>query len=211
MIGDVVRARIEQLTEAERTYVERFFTAHVYPVLTPLAIDPGHPFPHVHNKSLNIALIIERTDSGQAHQLFAVVQVPAVLDRVVVLPRDGDRLRFLLLEDVIAGHLSDLFGGFRVLAHTVFRVTRNSDFTSDEPETENLRTIDETLGERFRREPVRIEIAADADERFIQWLAESLDLKPGNVHRVDGPIDLTTPLAALELDVARLFKDVLIE
>jgi polyphosphate kinase len=204
----VERVRTGQLTEEQRSYIEQFFSAHVYPVLTPLAIDPGHPFPHVHNKSLNIALLIERTESGKVQQLFAVVQVPAVLARVVVLPRDGDRLQFLLLEDVIASHLSDLFGGFRVLAHTVFRVTRNTDFTIDEDEAANsVRSIDASLRQRIRREAVRLEIAADADERFIFWLSDSLGLKPRDVYRVDGPVDLTSLLSMLGLELGRSLKD----
>src|SRR5262249_4927125 len=120
----IERVRFEQLTAAEHGFVEQFFAANVYPVLTPLAIDPGHPFPHVHNKSLNVAILIEREEPGQNQQFFAVVQVPAVLDRVVFLPRDdAGPLRFVLLEEVIAKHLPDLFGGFCVRAHTAFRVT----------------------------------------------------------------------------------------
>src|ERR687893_792208 len=88
--------RLEELTPAERAYVDRLFSSSVYPVLTPLAIDPGHPFPHVHNKSLNIALLVERQHANQLQELFAVVQVPAVLDRIVTLPgAPPDRLRFV--------------------------------------------------------------------------------------------------------------------
>src|SRR5918995_272551 len=100
--------RLDELTAAERTYVDRFFNSSVYPVLTPLAIDPGHPFPHVHNKSLNIALLVERKRASQLQELFAVVQVPAVLDRVVVLPGTPERLRFVLLEDIVAANLERL-------------------------------------------------------------------------------------------------------
>src|SRR3954463_3418180 len=118
LIGGLQRSgiawvRLEDLSTAERAYVDALFASSVYPVLTPLAIDPGHPFPHVHNKSLNIALLVERSHLGQMQELFAVVQVPAVLDRVVVLPGSAaDRLRFLLLEDIVAAHLGTLFGGF---------------------------------------------------------------------------------------------------
>src|SRR4051795_5539934 len=98
--------RLEELTPAERAYVDNLFSSSVYPVLTPLAIDPGHPFPHVHNKSLNVALLVERKHANQLQELFAVVQVPAVLDRVVLLPGSPDRVRFVLLEDIIAAHLS---------------------------------------------------------------------------------------------------------
>src|SRR5919107_1111396 len=107
LIGQLQASGIEWLTlaglsPAERRYVDSLFTSSVYPVLTPLAIDPGHPFPHVHNKSLNIALLVERQHALQRQELFAVVQVPGVLDRVVILPGEPDRVRFVLLEDVIA-------------------------------------------------------------------------------------------------------------
>src|SRR5881628_1629967 len=98
----IQRVALDTLDAGERDYLDKLFAREIYPVLTPLAIDPGHPFPHVHNKSLNIVLLVENAESGQ--QLYGVVQVPSVLDRVVALP-GGDpteRLRFVLLEDIIA-------------------------------------------------------------------------------------------------------------
>src|SRR3954468_23497802 len=176
--------RLEGLTPAERGYVDHLFTSSVYPVLTPLAIDPGHPFPHVHNKSLNIALLVERKHGNQMQELFAVVQVPAVLDRVVLLPGGPDWVRFLFLEDVIAAHLGTLFGGFRVLGHTVFRVTRNTDLTIDEDDAEDLlQTIEEHLRQRMRGDAVRLEISHAADERFVQMLTGALDLQSRDVYR----------------------------
>jgi polyphosphate kinase len=205
----IQRVRFEELTEAEHGFVEQFFAANVYPVLTPLAIDPGHPFPHVHNKSLNVAILIERIESDQNQHLFGVVQVPAVLDRVVFLPReDGAPLRFMFLEEVIAKHLPDLFGGFYVRAHTAFRVTRNTDFTIDEDEAEDLlQTIEETLRQRFRREAVRLEISADASDEFVQMLTAALELDPRDVYRSDGPVDLTALFALHRLDGYRSLKD----
>ncbi len=204
----IERVRYEQLTDTERAAVEGFFANNVYPVLTPLAIDPGHPFPHVHNKSLNVALLIEREEAGQSQQWFAVVQVPSVLDRIVVLQRDESRLRFLLLEDVIRVHLGDLFGGFRVLGSTVFRVTRNTDLVIDEDEAEDLlQTIEETLRQRIRGEAVRLEILADADEQYLQMLESALDLEPRDVYRVDGPVDLTVLAALHRVEGFRPLRD----
>src|SRR3954470_2420121 len=201
--------RLEELTPAERAYVDNLFSSSVYPVLTPLAIDPGHPFPHVHNKSLNIALLIERSHLGQMQELFAVVQVPAVLDRVVVLPGSAaDRLRFLLLEDIVAAHLGTLFGGFRVLSHTVFRVTRNTDLAFDEDDAEDLlQTVEENLRQRMRGDAVRLEISETADERFVQMLVTALDLHPRDVYRVTGPIDVTGFMALNRMDGFRGLKD----
>jgi polyphosphate kinase len=193
----IERVTTEQLTEDERSYVSQLFHTDVYPVLTPLAIDPGHPFPHVHNKSLNVALLIEGPHREQVQRLLAVVQVPSVLQRVVLLPGPEDRLRFLLLEDVIAARLGELFGGFKVLGHTVFRVTRNTDLVINEDDAEDLlETIEETLRQRLRGEAVRLEILADADESFVQELTDALDLEARDVYRVPGPVDLAA-LAAL--------------
>ncbi len=204
----IERLRYDQLSDEERGFVEKYFATNVYPVLTPLAIDPGHPFPHVHNKSLNIALMIEREQAGQLQQLFAVVQVPSVLDRVVVLPRTEERLRFLLLEDVIAPHLADLFGGFRVVGHTVFRVTRNTDLMIEEDEAEDLlQAIEETLRNRIRGEAVRLEISADADEQFVQLLGEALDLSQRDVYRLAGPVDLTALWALHRMEGFRSMRD----
>jgi polyphosphate kinase len=200
--------RLPHLTPAERRYVDSLFSSSIYPVLTPLAIDPGHPFPHVHGKSLNIALLVERQHANQLQELFAVVQVPAVLDRVVILPGDSDQVRFVLLEDIIAAHLETLFGGFRVLAHTVFRVTRNTDLAFDEDDAEDLlQTIEENLRQRMRGDAVRLEISETADERFVQMLVNALDLHDRDVYRVAGPVDLTGFMALHRLDGFRSLKD----
>ncbi len=195
-----------RLTEDERQQVGEQFGSGIAPVLTPLAIDPGHPFPFVHNKSLNVALLVESIDSGQ--QLFAVVQVPAVLDRAVVLPSVGERVRVVLLEEIIAAHLGDLFGGFRVVDHTFFRVTRNSDLTIDEDEAEDLlQIIEDTLRQRMRGEAVRLEILASGDERFAQMLMGALGLGERDVFRVAGPVDLTALMALHRLERFRALRD----
>ena len=213
LIGDLQNSgiqwvRLPGLSPSEQTYVNELFANSIYPVLTPLAIDPGHPFPHVHNKSLNIALRVERTHANQLQELFAVVQVPGVLDRVVILPGPPDRIRFVLLEDVIADHLGTLFGGFRVLEHTVFRVTRNTDLIIDEDAAEDLlQTIEEHLRQRLHGDAVRLEIADAANERFVQMLVGALDLHPRDVYRVQGPVDLTVMMALHRLDGFRALKD----
>jgi polyphosphate kinase len=200
--------RLGELSETERAYVDALFVNNVYPVLTPLAIDPGHPFPHVHNKSLNIALLIEGERANQLQEFFAVVQVPAVLDRVVLLPGTADHVRFVLLEDVIAAHLGTLFGGFRVVKSTVFRVTRNTDLAIDEDDAEDLlQTIEETLRLRMRGDAVRLEISDAADEQFVQLLVDAHDLDPRDVYRVAGPVDLTVWMALQRLEGFRGLKD----
>ena len=206
--GGVERVRLEDLTDAERRHAETLFRSSIAPVLTPLAIDPGHPFPHVHNKSLNIALVVERRSGPQARRHFAVVQVPAVLDRVMVVSRGEGRVRFVLLEDIIARHLGELFGGLRVVSHTVFRVTRNTDLTIEEEDAEDLlEMIEESLRQRRRSDPVRLEILADADASFAQMLADAHDLQPPDVYRVPGPVDLTALMALHRLEEFPPLKD----
>ena len=206
----IQRVTLDSLEPAEREYLDKLFAREIYPVLTPLAIDPGHPFPHVHNKSLNIVLLVENVETGQ--QLYGVVQVPALLDRVVALPAaEGsapERLRFVLLEEIIASHLGDLFGGFRVLAHTVFRVTRNTDLVINEDVAEDLlQTIEETLRQRILGEAVRLEILASGDARFAQMLMGALDLRERDVYRVNGPVDLTALMALHRGEGFRALRD----
>src|SRR5213594_2575031 len=207
--GGVERIRLGDLTEAERRHVDVLFRASIAPVLTPLAIDPGHPFPHVHNKSLNIALVVERKNGGHKRRHFAVVQVPAVLDRVVIVSTHGEgRVRFVLLEDIIARHLGELFGGLRVVSHTVFRVTRNTDLTIEEEDAEDLlEMIEESLRQRRRSDPVRLEISSDADETFVGMLTEAHDLEARDVYRVPGPVDVTALTALHRLDGFPALKD----
>ena len=193
----VERVRFDDLTDAERQQVATLFRTSVYPVLTPLAIDPGHPFPHVHNKSLNIALIVDRSRALSTRPHFAVVQVPAVLDRLVVVSRSPGRVRFILLEDIIAHHLPELFGELPVVSHTVFRVTRNTDLTIQEEDAEDLlETIEESLRQRMRSDPVRLEISSDSDPVFTEMLTKAHDLEPRDVYPVRGPVDLAA-LSAL--------------
>src|SRR5216684_3193247 len=207
--GGIERAQLDDLSDAEQHQVETLFRASVYPVLTPLAIDPGHPFPHVHSKSLNIALVVERANGGEPLRHFAVVQVPAVLDRVVVVsPPGATRVRFVLLEDIIARYLPELFGGLRVVSHTVFRVTRNTDLTIEEEDAEDLlETIEESLRQRMRSDPVRLEISADADAVFVEMLVEAHDLEPRDVYRMSGPVDLTALMALHRLDAFAGLRD----
>ncbi len=198
--------RYTELSREERSGVDALFHASIYPVLTPLAIDPGHPFPHVHNKSLNIALLLRAPDDDES--LPAVVQVPGVLDRVVPIVRESGHFRFMLLEDLIIEHVQDLFGGYRVLDATVFRVTRNTDLTLQEEEAEDLlEMIEESLQQRLRSDPVRLEIAEDAADAFVDMLVDALDLETRDVYRIDGPVDLSMFMGLSRLDGFPDLKD----
>ena len=206
--GGIERVRSDELTESERRHAQQLFRASIQPVLTPLAIDPGHPFPHVHNKSLNVALVVERRTGGVSRRHFAVVQVPAVLDRVVIVSREAGRVRFLLLEDLITQHLRELFGGLRVVNHTFFRITRNTDLTIEEDDAEDLlATIEASLGQRMRSDPVRLEISADAEDSFIEMLTRAHDLEARDVYMVDGPVDLAALMALHRLEGFATLRD----
>ena len=177
----IVVCRNDQLSESEVKFLDNYYSDQVYPVLTPLAIDPAHPFPHLHNKSLNLILRIETMGQDTPRQLYAVLQVPSVLKRLVSLPRHNDGPhRFVLLEDVIGPRLNSLFGGFRAAAWVAFRVTRNSDLSIQESEVRVslLSTIQETLRQRKWGAAVRLEIVDTVDEGFLGLLQglSALDL-----------------------------------
>jgi polyphosphate kinase len=202
----------EDLSEAQVAYLDEYFDSQVYPVLTPLAIDPAHPFPHLHNKSLNLILRIETVGQDPPRQLYAVLQVPSVLNRLVPLPNVGDgKYRFVLLESVIAPRLDALFGGFKVAACVPFRATRNSDLTIQETEVKSslLSTIQETLRMRKWGAAVRLEIDERADEGFFAQLqmASALDLDERDVYKVVGPVDLTVLAALWKIEGFRELKE----
>jgi polyphosphate kinase len=195
----------KDLTTGERKYLDDIFRREIFPVLTPLAIDPGHPFPHLLNKSLNLAVVLQRPASDE--KLYAVVQVPAVLPRFVALPTEATQLRragdgaadqgprnvFTPLETVIRLHLEELFPGMKIEDDAVFRVTRNSDFEIDDDEVEDLlKTIEEEVRKRRRGAAVRLQLEADAPPGVEQLLTTALDLDPSDVYRTPGLIDLTS-------------------
>jgi polyphosphate kinase len=185
----IVLRRIKDLTEAERKHLRKVFHREVFPVLTPLAIDPGHPFPHLLNKSLNLAVLLHRP--AHREQTFAVVQVPSVLPRFYPLPTDKGHV-FIALENLIRLHLDDLFPGMMVKYDTVFRVSRNSDFEIDDDEVQDLlKTIEEEVRKRRRGAAVRLQIRADAPAEIERFLTNSLDLDETDVFRCPSLLDLT--------------------
>ena len=201
----------DELTAEQVAFLDAYFDSQVYPVLTPLAIDPAHPFPHVHNKSLNLLMRIEPINQN-TRQLYAVLQVPSVINRLVPLPdtKDGQR-RFVLLEDVIGPRLNALFGGYRVIERVAFRATRNSDLSVQENEVKIslLSTIEETLRQRKWGAPVRLEISERADDGFLAQLlsASALELEERDVYKVAGPVDLTALTGLYKLEGFRDLKE----
>ena len=176
----------ESLDDDDREYLVDVFERRIFPVLTPLAVDPGHPFPHISDLSLNLAVIVHDTVSGERR--FARVKVPQLLDRFVVMP-DGER--FVPLEQVIAAHLDRLFPGMVTECHFPFRVTRNADLTLDEEEADDLlAAVEIELRRRRRGRAVRLEIDTNMTEEVRDLLMRELQLSPSDVYVVEGPIDL---------------------
>jgi polyphosphate kinase len=201
----------EELSDDQNKYLDGYFDRQVYPVLTPLAIDPAHPFPHVHNKSLNLLMRLEAL-GNQPRSLYAVLQVPSVINRLVPLPDEGDgQRRFVLLEDVIGPRLDALFGGYRVVSQVAFRATRNSDLSIQENEVKSslLSTIEETLRLRKWGAPVRLEISERADDGLLAQLisTSALELEERDVYKVPGPVDLIALAGLCKLEGFRDLKE----
>lgn len=176
------------LTDEEKAYVREFFHRQVAPVLTPLAIDPGHPFPHLANKSLNLAVMLRR--SGHAEPLFAVVQVPAVLARFVSLPTKSGHA-FVPLETVIRMHLPELFLGMELLHAAAFQVIRDHEFEIDEEVDDLLKHLEEELRKRKRGAAVHLYVESVAPQILVQFLTSAFDLEDQDVTLAPGMLDLT--------------------
>ncbi|HYR56366.1 MAG TPA: polyphosphate kinase 1 [Myxococcaceae bacterium] len=208
----------DRLSADQLSAAKQYFSSSVFPALTPLAVDQGHPFPHLRNKSLNIAVLLRREGRRRRGEprtsSFAVVQVPSVLSRLVPLPNDSGR-SYLLLEELIAMQAGELFPGFAVEQTSAFRVTRNWDLNFDEEESEDLlSTIKEELRRRDRGAAVRLELDAGASPQLEQLLTEALLVGTEDVYRAQGPLQLSdlSPLAELdqrpELHVENLVSSV---
>ena len=161
-----------ELLEDERNYVSKLFRERIYPVLTPLAVDPSHPFPYISGLSLNLAVILKNPATNE--ESFARVKVTPILSRFIATSSTGSR-RFIPLEDVIAIHLQELFPGMLIEDHYTFRVTRNEDIDLEEEESEDLLTsIEQELARRRFGPPVRLEIEEGIDQALLERICEEL-------------------------------------
>ena len=181
-----------QLNEQERQRMSAYFHEQVFPVLTPLAVDPAHPFPYISGLSLNLAVTVKDSATGGEH--FARVKVPDNVDRFVRVRREeGTLAAFLPLEDLIAAHLGILFPGMEIAEHHVFRVTRNADFEVEEDRDEDLlQALERELARRRFGSPVRLEVADDMTEHMLELLLRELDVDPADVIQVPGLLDLSS-------------------
>jgi polyphosphate kinase len=183
-----------ELDDDERSRLSTYFHEQVFPVLTPLAVDPAHPFPFVSGLSLNLAITVKHPDDGGQH--FARVKVPDNVDRFVELARregSSDVVRFLPMEELIAAFLSVLFPGLEVVEHHAFRITRNADFEVEEDRDEDLlQALERELARRRFGSPVRLEVSDDMTESMLELLLRELDVAPGDVIEVPGLLDLSS-------------------
>jgi len=179
-----------ELNRHQAAYLSEYFDSVVYPVLTPMAVDPGRPFPLIHNKALNIGVLIHNTAPNE-QDIFATVQVPPVFPRLVELEGTMGKA-FILLEDVISMFIDRLFAGKRIKAACAYRVTRNGDLAIDEDEAEDLLIeIEKSLKQRIRGQAVRLEVSRGSSRLLVKILQEKLELQEDYVFLVDGPLDLT--------------------
>lgn len=196
--------------------LDQFFAEMVFPVITPMAIDPSHPRPRYHNRGLYAAVHLRRRKGLGPKRLFAVVHIPQVLPRLVRVGRDDDQYHFVFLEDLVVSRLPELFGNFEVESACRFRITRDSDIDVIEQESDDmLRLIEERLRERRRADAVRLEIDEGANEELVQAIVSQEQLRVGSepegmgyseVYSIRGPLDLTglMPLTRLpDLDSLR--------
>jgi polyphosphate kinase len=176
-----------QLDVADQRHMRAMFDQRIFPVLTPLAVDPAHPFPYISDLSLNLAVIV--TDPSDGERRFARVKVPPLLPRFVAMP-DGER--FVPIEQVIAAHLGHLFPGMTVEDHVAFRVTRNADIDLEEEEAEDLlEAIELEIRRRRFGRAVRLEVEAGMSEEVLGLLQRELDLSDADTYVHHGPIDLS--------------------
>ncbi|MEV0380629.1 RNA degradosome polyphosphate kinase [Nonomuraea sp. NPDC050643] len=191
--------RWDDLGREERTELRKLFRERIRPVLTPLAVDPAHPFPYISGLSLNLAVLVRNPATD--HTVFARVKVPSQLPRFVPASKD----RFVPLEDVIAAHLGQLFKGMEILQHHVFRVTRNEDLDVDEDVTENLmQALEKELLKRRFGPPVRLEVEDTITPEVLAPLVEELELASHEIYRLPGPLDLSGLHAIADLDRGEL-------
>src|ERR1700683_98302 len=181
----------KKLGPAARLHIENYYVKSVEPLLTPVTVDPAHPFPHVLNKALCLAFLLKRKRRGGQTYL-GVVTVPRALPRLVLLPAKDGTVEYVFLSDVIQAFANRLYHGYEVLSAAAFRVTRNSNLYLEEEESRSIMdTVDAQLHRRRKGEAVRLEIEASANQEIIDRLVLNFRLEPWQIFRVDGPHTLT--------------------
>ncbi len=189
----IVFPRREEWTGAQKQWIRDYYFRELLPVLTPIGLDPAHPFPRVFNKSLNLAVELQGRDAFGRNSGAAIVQAPRALPRVIRLPAEiaGAEYAFVFLSSILHAHVGELFAGMNVQGCYQFRVTRNSDLFVDEEEIKNLHTA--LQGELFHRhfgDAVRLEVADNCSQQMVEFLLQQFGLQEADLYRVEGPVNL---------------------
>ena len=188
----------DKLTQTEIEYINKIFTQRIFPVLTPLAVDPSHPFPYISGLSLNLAVLVKQPDTNE--ELFARVKVPASLPRFIETAEFVGS-RFIPLEKVIIANLDQLFPGMQIEDYYTFRITRNADLELEEEESENLlESMEQELLRRKFGPPVRLEVASEIDSELLTRLKVELSIRDEDISHYKEPLDLTGLNKIADLD-----------
>ncbi|HWI59226.1 MAG TPA: polyphosphate kinase 1 [Bacillota bacterium] len=199
---------LPEVEPADQAWLENYYRTQVRPVLTPLAIDPAHPFPQLLNKSLNLIVRLELTRNQETLKRLAVVQIPRILPRMVKLPRRDGRQDYVYLGRLIGHYLADLFPGTRILSYWPFRVTRNSELYIDEEETANLlKAVENELHNRRRGDAVRLEVDHRCPPPIRESLLKTLRLTEEDLYLIDGPLNPTRLMALYAGDHSPELRD----
>ena len=200
---------IAELPAKRAAWAHRYFQQEVFPMLTPLAVDASHPFPHLLNRSHNLLVRAKAQRSGEP--LHAIVQVPRAVSRLIALPRGkgaDEPWEYIYLASLIKQHIGELFPGLIIDEVHAFRVTRNSDLYIDEEEAENLlRTIEQELRRSSRGNAVRLEVEADCPKDFLELLLRFFELTEADAYKLDGPLSMTHLMPLLTNDAFAKLKD----
>lgn len=183
----------EELNEEQERFVDQYFMENVYPVVTPMAVDSSRPFPLIVNKTLNLGALLRKKNEKGAELEFATVQVPAVLPRIIKIPSIEKGVKsVILLEEMIAKNMSQLFLSYDVLCVHPYRIMRNADLSIDEDEASDLlKEIQKQLKKRQWGEVIRLEVDDKVDKRLLKLLKKEFDIKEDGIYRISGPLDLT--------------------
>jgi polyphosphate kinase len=205
--GVRLRRRTE-FTKAEREWAAQYFAREVRPLLTPIGLDPAHPFPQVVNKSLNFIVELSGPDAFGRDTGIAIVKAPRVVPRIIKLPLEvaGDDHAFVMLSSVIHAHLDTLFPGRQVVGYSQFRVTRDADLWIDEEEVKNLRqALQGELPQRQFGSAVRLEVAAECPDQLARFLLTQFGLADADLYRCDGPVNIARLSSLIDqVDIADL-------
>ncbi len=205
---DIRFVRPSDLDAKRLAWLHEYYQQQVRPVLTPLGIDPVHPFPQLLNKSLNIILQLEVTHEEETSKRLAVVQVPQVLPRLVRLPSPEEHHDYVFLGHLIGHYLADIFPGTKILGYWHFRVTRNSELYIDEDDVRNLLSaVEQELHNRRKGAAVRLEVDLSTPPEICQYLLETLDLKEADLYKIDGPLNPSRLMAICAGDHSPELRD----